>query len=220
MVKNEKSKHQARILRKKGRSINEICRRLNRSKGLVWYWVHDIILSNRQKLELKGRANKAQKCGTKKIIQNRKDRWKIFCHKAETQYKVLSHNPNFMLGLGLYIGEGIKNSDNVAGFSNSNPSVIVKALEFFSLIKVPKEKIKASIHLHRQQNIKKAEKFWSRYLKIPQSRFNKTSVSISKRSKQTKGNILPYGTCHITINSTEFCQKIKRWMDLVLIKKP
>ena len=73
--------------------------------------------------------------------------------------------------------------------TNTNPLIIKIFLEFLrESIKVPNEKIHAQIQIHKGDNQKELELFWSNISDIPLNQFNKTIIrQKGNKPKKTKG---------------------------------
>ena len=90
-------------------------------------------------------------------------------------------------------------------------------ISFFSLVGVNIEKIKIAIHTHSSEEIAKVEEYWIKILDISKKNLTKTCVAVSSASKGKRRGLLPYGTCHISICSTELIQKIYKWIELAFL---
>lgn len=111
----------------------------------------------------------------------------------------------------LYWAEGSK-TRNAAQMSNSDPDV----LRFFAAFlrryfDVPDAKFRVACnlfadHLERQREV---EQFWLDVLEVPRSCLTKSIVNVySRHSKRKRLNMLPYGTCRLTVCSTQIVQHI------------
>ena len=123
-----------------------------------------------------------------------------------------------MFGLALYVGEGSKAGKNAVSIANADVYVLRSAIEFFGMIGLGRESLKAQIQVHNDGDIRTAEKYWLDALGLEKRQLHKTIAVTSISSKGTKGNVLPYGTCHLRVFSTQAQQKLLRWMELALGK--
>lgn len=106
----------------------------------------------------------------------------------------------FMLGLGLYIGEGSKSHD-IIRVINANPAVINLLIKWFEVIcGLKKENFSVGLHIYPDNNKKECLSFWSKYTKIPISQFGKVRVD-KRKKKESKRGKLPHGTIHLTVKS-------------------
>ena len=113
----------------------------------------------------------------------------------------LSHRDLWMLGIGLYIGEGSKTIESIR-IINSDPAVIVVGIKWLKQICLLSNKnIKIRLHLYPDSNEKEAIKFWRDVTGIPTKNFRKSSIDIRENKKASNGRKLPYGTAHISVVS-------------------
>src|SRR5215216_1747185 len=105
MRHKDKEYEQARILRAQGYSIREICRLVPAAKGTISVWVRDIALTPEQLQRLDDNRLIGRERARATVIQKREKRVTGYEREAEEEYRLLRHDPEFMLGLGLYIGE-------------------------------------------------------------------------------------------------------------------
>lgn len=207
---------QARELRRQGLSLREICRRVPAAKSSISLWIRDIPLTEEQIERLTDNRQRAQeRAGTTKRLK-RLVRVSEYHRAAEEEYMILQHDPHFMFGLALYIGEGSKSTKTEMAFVNWDPRIVSKALGFFLRIGIPKANIKCRITLHPAQDRAKAETFWSEELDIPLSQFTKTYQSIRPGSRGKRGQKWPHGGCMIRASSFALRHKLNRWMELAL----
>ncbi len=213
-------RRKARELRAQGCSINEICRQVNASKGSISVWVRDVPLTpdyieRLQERVIIGNAIGRERAGIS-LSDNRRKRWEQFRALAEEEYKTLCKNPDFMFGLALYVGEGGKRDDYSVNIANADFRVIIKAIDFYQLIGIDKDKITFRIHSHEGNNKKDIIRYWCEHLPLKPEQCKGVTYSISRQSEMKKGNILPYGTCHLRHYNTLIKQKLLRWIELSL----
>lgn len=219
MQANLEGRRKARELRSTGLSVGNIAQILGISKGSISPWVADIILTDEQQRILA--AHSADACtqgrskGISTNIRNRKLRWQQAHQEAEIEWPRRSKDPDFMFGLALYVGEGGKTLPYSTRFSNADPAVICKELDFFLQIGISRDRIRALLHLQDENLRGAAEVFWRSKTGLPQEQFYQTIVAISSASKQ-KGRILPHGTLQLSVNDTHIRQKLEKWMHLAL----
>ncbi|MGA7732643.1 MAG: hypothetical protein WCD37_15405 [Chloroflexia bacterium] len=216
MKHKDKEYEQARALREQGYSIREICKLVDAAKGTISVWIRDIPLSQEQLQRLNDNRVVGRERARATVLAKREMRIAKYYEEADNEYRVLSQDSGFMFGLALYIGEGYKGSNPEVGFINWNPQVVLKALEFFTRIGIPKSSIKCRITLHPAQDRREAEAFWSSTLGIPPTQFNQTYQAISPGSRGKRGQKWPHGGCTIRAYSAILRHKLNRWMELSL----
>lgn len=106
MFKVDRAKEILR-LREAGISINEVARQLNCHRGTVLYWTRrGQVDSDPEKVRETARKNIVHAI---KKVKDGWDQWKIEAeNEAEHEWESLKGDGDFMLGLGLYWGEGTK----------------------------------------------------------------------------------------------------------------
>ena len=137
MAKSEK-KLLAFNLRRKGESIKSIAEQLGVSKGSVSTWCRDIVLTKKQKNRLRENAIKAGHRGRMIGAQMNKQKKQNTIAKQECLAKEkvgsLSDRDIFMLGIGLYWGEGVKADKSTLAIVNSDPEIILLMYHWFQKI--------------------------------------------------------------------------------------
>lgn len=205
----------ARLLRRKGLSINEIVDELKVSKASVSTWVRDVelTLKQRQALTSRGFSVAAVDKRRKNRIDNTNRRHQVVVEAAKSNIGSLSRSELMLVGAALYWGEGNKSNRNVAGIANSDPDVIKIMMRFFiEICEVESKKFRGLVHTFSHLNAKEAEKYWSNISGIPSSQFYKTYSKPSSASKG-KRDTLPYGTFQIYVCDTNVALKIKGWIE-------
>lgn len=166
-------------LRKQGFSYKEIMERIpNLSKSTISGWVKYIELTlEQQKLLEKRVQNKIDKGRIKaaiKLRENRIKRMNKTINEAKQKVPELIKNPLFLIGLILYWSEGSQKT-NTFSFINSDPVVIKLMIKWIEKIcKIPKDKIRLRLYIHRIYAHENCEKFWSKQTEIPVKKFSKT----------------------------------------------
>lgn len=208
-------KKQALLLRKNGKSINEIREILNISKASASLWVRDVVLTNNQKKLLSKKGRSVASIEKRRIsrIKNTKEKSDIIIKTAKKEITNISQDDLKIIGIVLYLGEGGKTKRGIARLTNSDPAIIKIIMRFFrEICLVPENKFRGHIHTFSQTNIKKSEKYWSEISQIPMSQFYKTYTKLSSASKNRR-NTLPYGTFDVSVNDTQLFLKILGWME-------
>lgn len=213
-MKKEEKDH-ARVLRRKGMSLNEIVKEVGVSKASVSFWVRDIELSNQQKKKLSARGRSVESIERRRVnrINNTIQRHRLVIDSAKEKIKTLSKHELLLVGTALYWGEGGKTNRGMARISNSDPNVIQFMMRFFKeVFDVPQKKFRGHVHTFSHLNAEKAERYWSAVSGIPLKQFYKTysKPSIASKGKRDK---LPYGTFQIYVCDTTIFLTIKGWIE-------
>jgi hypothetical protein len=182
-------KNKAIELRKLGWSYRRISKDLNVSKGTLSIWLSDVVLTDIQMQSLKDNCRLNSHAGS---IGSSK-RWESLKKDVYNNYNPPIDDPNFMLGLGLYWGEG--NKKNGFGISNSDSKVIRIFIDwskkYFDVVD-----FKAHVQHYDIDKDDFVKSWWSDEINLDLSNFGKSNFSVSKISKD-KRKTLPYGTIKI-----------------------
>lgn len=194
-----KRKEQATQLREKGYSYGMIVEKLGISKSTLSCWFKDLpFIPNKNVIERIKRG--PFKSG--QIRHNQRVKNTIGIKKAaKKELGEISKRDLWMLGVGLYIGEGDKAYEMVR-MINSDPRVIKLSIRWFrDICGLKNENMVITLHLYPDNNIVKCVKYWSKVTGIPTTQFRKTQVDIRNDKVSKKRKMLPYGTAQISIIS-------------------
>ena len=186
-------------LRKEGWSYNVISDKLGLGKSTLSHWLAEIPYApNKETLRRikAGPAKSARLNHEKKLaaIQSAKT-------QAAQEFGELTRRDLWMLGLGLYIGEGSK-AYEYTRIVNSDPEVIQLAMRWFrEICGVPSDNFLLRVHLYPNVPVSEAIEFWSKITGIPKNQFGKTQIDKRLDKSQKKQGRLPFGTIHISIRS-------------------
>lgn len=169
---------QASALRRQGESIRDIAKILNISKGTASLWCQEIALTTAQKEKLAQKQvvarDQARLRGAATNQRQRLENVERQEQLARVDIGKLTKRDLFLLGVGLYWGEGAKSRNGTTAIINSDPAVILCALKWFEIcLGVVREDFRpyvyvSEIHKGREEAILK---FWSTYLNIPRKQF-------------------------------------------------
>ena len=215
------TKEQAISLRQSGHSYNFISDKLKVSKSTLSDWLSKVsYVPNQETIDRIGKARAASgliksKLKLESIAMARKE--------AMDNLGALTMRDLFMLGIGLYIGEGSKTQNSIRVI-NSNPKIIKLMLRWFKEVcKLTNDNFKIRLHLYPDNDVKKCIKFWAQEIDISTRQFQKSQIDFRKGKKMFKRGKLPYGTAHLSIVSNGekrfgvyLARKIDAWMDMVL----
>lgn len=210
-------KEEARILRRKGYSINQIVKEKGFSKGSVSLWVRDIVLTKKQKDKISTRGRSIESIEKRRInrLFNENLKRQVIIDNAKKDYKSISLKELKLIGIILYLGEGGKTARGMARISNSDPLVIKIMMRFFrEICNVPENKFRGHIHTFAHADVEKTENYWSRISGISRCQFFKTYIKPSSASLQ-KRDTLPFGTFDICICDTKLFLTITGWIEKI-----
>ena len=214
-------KNKAVRLRRLGHSYSYISEKILISKSTLHYWLATIPYTpNAETIERIGKAR--AKSG---MVKSRLKRESIAKAKelAKDDIGALSKRDLFMLGIGLYIGEGTK-THSIIRVINADPKVIVLAIKWFKEgCGLNNTNFSIRLHLYPDNSEEDSLRFWSRATGLPKNQFQKIQVDLRKDKKMFKRGKLPYGTAHLTVKSNgkkEFgvflSRRINAWIEEVV----
>ncbi|MBI5456267.1 hypothetical protein HY969_00860 [Candidatus Kaiserbacteria bacterium] len=209
-----REKEQARLLRQSGKSVKEIERLLNVPRSSVSVWVRDIPLTAMQKKRLSERGHSLEVLEKRRStrLANESRRRTIFLEKGHSDIKEFPDIDVFMLGIGLYLGEGSKTDRGKIELSNTDPRIIQIFIRFLmQSCGYPLSRIHATIGIHSHLSIDKAEKYWSTISGIPLRQFSKTFIQISRAGKGERDK-LPFGTFSVGVYDTAARVRLEGWI--------
>jgi hypothetical protein len=131
----------------------------------------------------------------------------------------LSRRDLWMLGLGIYIGEGSKSIESVR-IANADPLVILISIRWMrDICGLSNENISIKLHLYPDNDTEKSMKYWQELTKLPLSSFQKCHIDTRKNKTIMKHGKLPYGTAHLRVvargdssKGVILHRRIKGWM--------
>ncbi|MBI1975312.1 MAG: hypothetical protein HYS57_03055 [Parcubacteria group bacterium] len=121
--------------------------------------------------------------------------------EARRDVGLLSSRDLFMLGIGLYLGEGSKALEEIR-VVNSDPLIMKLAIRWLKKFCHLKQRhFKIAVHCYPDNDISKAVNFWSRETRVPVAQFGKTMIDMRQNKSILKKSKLPYGTAHLYVRS-------------------
>jgi hypothetical protein len=192
-------KEKAIILRKKGYSYNMISDELDICKSTLSCWFKEMPFTPNQ-LVIERIKKGPFKSGQIRHNQRVQDiiRIKKF---AKDELGNISERDLWMIGVGLYIGEGSK-SFETAQVSNSDPDIVKLAVKWFKdICGLENDHITIVMNLYPDNDEKKCFNYWRRITGLPAKQFRKTQIDKRTNKSSYKKRKLPYGTVRLSIIS-------------------
>lgn len=211
----------AQKMRSEGKSISNISQELSVSRSSVSTWCRDITLTMKQKKQLRDQMIKGGHKGRMLGAQRNKDLKKSRIQKCRLQAQrdlaLITDRDLFILGIGLYWGEGSKN--NGVRFCNSDPAIIKVMMQWFrENIKLSEDRFMMYININdiHKERIDDVIDYWSRITMIPVGQF-RSPTFIHAQNKKIYTNLSDhYGTLSIRISkSYELMYQILAWMKVL-----
>jgi AraC-like DNA-binding protein len=192
-------KEKAIKLRKKGYSYNMISEKLGISKSTLSCWFKEMPFTpNKQVIERIKRG--PFKSGQIRHNQRVKDIAKIKGFARE-ELGMITGRDLWMVGLGLYIGEGSK-AYEASQIINSDPEIIKLAIRWFNEVcKISNDNITITMYLYPDNDDKECINYWRKITGLPIKQFRKTQIDRRINKSDNKRRKLPYGTVRLSIIS-------------------
>jgi len=192
-------KAQAIKLRVAGMSYGLIADELRVPKSTLSNWLRDVpyIPSDEVLLRIK---NGQGRYGLQRR-QNRIDEIKELKAIGIAEIGDVTKRDLWMLGLGLWIGEGSKTMEQIR-LVNSDPQVIRLYMRWLrEVCELENENITVAMHLYPDSDESASKQYWSRITSLPSTQFRKTQIDKRIDKKQLKTGKLQHGTLHVTVAS-------------------
>lgn len=212
--------NQAIRLRRQGWSYNVITKKLGVSKSTLSNWLHNVpFVPNRLTLE---RIKNGPAKSAEKRRRQRLENIKSLHREAAIQIEPINLRDLWMVGLGLYIGEGSKKFEEVR-IVNSNPQIIKLAVVWLKKIcEVPKKNMQLRLYAYPDTDIKRATLFWQKITGLDSKAFVRAQIDQRKNKKAKKWFQLPNGTLHIIVRSygnktlgVKLHRRISGWIETI-----
>lgn len=198
-MKSRSLKKRAIYLRKKGYSYNMITEKTGMSKSTLCCWLKEIPFTPNKFVLARIKE------GTRLSAQTRNDEKirgiNVARENARKELGILTRRDLWLLGIGLYIGEGSKVYETIR-IVNSDPEVIKLAVAWFQTIcGLSKKNITMAVHLYPDSDTKASLKYWLKITGLPKAQVRKTQIDKRPNKSEKKRQHLPYGTVHLRVVS-------------------
>lgn len=191
-------RERAITLRKEGFSYNFIRSQVGVSKSTLNRWLSSIQFSPNSDFVEKVNRTHAQISDLRKKVRSDSEREaKVLALK---DIDTLTKRDLYMLGLGIYMGEGSKTVG--LRIVNSDPTVIRTGILWFKKIYgLGNDNFRVRIHIYPDSDLAACRKYWSEVTELPIGQFY--AEHIDKRANKSLRNNrkLLFGTAHVTIRS-------------------
>jgi transcriptional regulator with XRE-family HTH domain len=207
-----KERLRARQLRaERGMSIKEIARFLAVSQSSVSAWVRDVELTAAQREALASRnpalnpSFNASKTRPERALAQR------LTYQADGRAMVAERGSDFTAGCMLFWAEGSRDR-NAVRFTNSDPEMMAFFMRFLRRhFDVTDDMVTVWCNLFADHSDRRREieQFWLETLLLPRTSLGKSTVNVySKHSSRLRKNMLPYGTCRVSVHRTRIVQML------------
>lgn len=203
---------EARTLRRlQGQSIKEIARALGVSTSSVSLWVRDIELAEEQIEAL--RARNPILNGQMAGAMARASRARSLRSGSQVEGRAAARrgDPMHAAGCMLFWAEGSRHR-NAVHFTNSDPEMVAFFARFIRRFFAPPDermRVWCNLHADHKKRQLEVEEFWLRTVGLPRACLIKSTVNVhSVATRRKRTNMLPYGTCRLSVHSTAIVQHI------------
>lgn len=195
-------------MRKKGMSYSQIKSELGVSKSTLSIWLQGMPLSEQRLRELRDNSEVRIEKYRETCRRTRESRWDEVFDKAAKDIGVMSDRELFLAGIFLYWGEGSKAMSGTTCVSNTDPAALNFFITWLGLLGVPKERLKARVHLYSDMEVEKEMKYWSETLGFPLCAFRKPYVKASTRARITYPQKFIHGTCNVLYENRDISEYV------------
>ncbi len=207
----------ARMLRKKGASLEEIVAQLGSAKSTVRYWCRDITLSDAQQRRLFDKQRLGGVRAAEAIRKARIEATEQLRKEGMSEIGKISTRELCLVGTALYWAEGYRKGDGEFGFTNSDPHMIRLIIEWLQrTCGVSKDRIHARICINAEhaKRLTAIKKFWVSITGISESQFSLPTLIKIDNHKQFLSADKYFGTLRIKVRkSTNVRRKIMGMID-------
>ncbi len=212
-----KLRHEAEKLREQGYSYNLIHERLGVSVSTMSYWFKDKPFEPNQAVLERIKTGSA-KVGIRRHNQ-RVAEIKQLKKQGIQEIGELSQRDLWLLGLGIYIGEGAKAFEYIR-LSNSDPNVIRLGIRWLKeTCELTDENLSVRIHLYPDNDIEASMEYWQGVTGLGPKSFRKPSIDLRTNKQASRSRKLPHGTAHVTVlangdpeKGVRLFRRINGWM--------
>lgn len=208
-------------MRDSGYSYSMINKQLGVSKSTLSNWFKDVpFIPNREVLKRiqYGPIKSAEKRHNKRVEETAKLK-----ELGANEIGSLSARDLWLLGIGLYIGEGAKSNESIR-IINSDPEVIRLAIKWLKSIAILKtENFRIVIYLYPDNDMEECLNFWQKVTGLPRTTFGKVQIDRRKNKSKFKQKKLPHGTALVVVKSNgnpelgkKLFRRIMGWISGVL----
>ena len=198
-------------LRLQGKTYGQIKRELGLAKSTLSDWLRNLPLDQEQ-IKLLAKNKELAKDIRIEIFRTtfknkRLKKLKSVLEKQSKELLPLSKKELFLAGIFLYWGEGDKKHGRIS-ISNTDPRVVKFSLYWMiKILKIPKNVIKANLHLYKDMNVQEAIEFWSQELNLPKEQFRKPYIKKTNREGLTYKSF-GHGTCRLYAGSVQLSEQV------------
>lgn len=192
-------KQQAINLRHHGWSYSDISRQLNVPKSTLSGWLHNIpYIPN---ATVQNRISTGRGLYGIRRQYAKQEETEHLRKEGRREVGVMSKRDLWMVGLGLWLGEGSKTLEQIR-LVNSSPGIIRLFLRWLrEVCELDDNNITVAMHLYPDSDIEKSQEYWATITGLSLDRFRKTQIDRRPNKNMNKSGLSPFGTLHVTVVS-------------------
>jgi hypothetical protein len=214
---NVAEKQMALRLRKLGHSYSYIQEQTGVAKSTLSVWLSTVPYHPNQETIRRIGIARARSGEVKSRLK--RESLLAAAQQARSDIRSISDRDLFMLGIGLYIGEGTKTYGSVR-IMNADTKVIKLAIVWFMRsCGLKKDNFSIRLHLYPDNDVDACIDHWAHATGLSRAQFRKTSIDRRTGKKLSKRGKLPYGTAHLSVKSNGkkehgvyLARRISAWM--------
>lgn len=189
---------EAEELRRQGYSYSMINQKLGISRGTMSYWFKDKPFKPNEEVQarIKGSLSIGVRSHNRRVAEIATLRQKGIEELGE-----LSARDLWLLGIGLYIGEGAKTTEAIR-IVNSDPAVIRLSIKWLTeACGLASDNLTVSLHVYPDNDVEACKVYWQKITGLPRENFRWVSVDRRVNKQAAHAGKLPYGTAHVTVRT-------------------
>ena len=186
----------ARDLRAAGWTMPEIAAELRVARSSVSLWCRDVPYTPRRPRPTPG---------VHPFHLRRLDELETFRRESVDAIGRLSERDLTLYVLGLYHGEGAK-TDRSLRLANTSPQILVAFVTWLRrTFDLDEQRLRVRVYLHEGRDLEVAEHFWSEYLSIPRSQFQRAQRVEARRMGAGKH---PFGCATVIYSDASIHRRV------------
>lgn len=204
-------------LRSQGKSYSQISQEIDVKKSTLSGWLKTIAISDDLRKKISSRRPQWIE-NYKRTVKIRNElKMRNLIKDARNDFGLLTKRDWEVAGAFLYWGEGEKGRGSAISVSNTNPDIILFAINWLEkCFRLDRSNMKFYLHLYSDMNIGEKLKYWCSYLDIKESQFGKPYVKKSTLlSLDFKS--FRHGTCRLYYGDVKIKNRILSLIKLFVL---
>jgi len=192
------AKYDAIKLRKEGYSYSYIAEKTGLSKSTLSNHLAKLPYTPNEHTQRK--ATNAQLSSARTKHAQKRASLDLAAASARKDIGCMSERDLFIVGLGLYIGEGSK-TQGLVRLVNTDPRVIRLFIRWVRALGLSDGNIAIRIHLYPDSDVHSANVYWLKETSLPKASLQSACIDRRVRKDRKRNSTHMYGTAHITVRA-------------------